>query len=189
MMSNSAVTRDVPESLFSDEEVPRKKKSKKEDASPEFMKLVKTVGAKVQRREERRRKRPKTIAASSFERARQDVVEMIESSDWSECGARHLVALYDLMHTKCYGVEPSMGSGDRYNATMMAANLVKREFDGDYVKAVQFMRWKWTGEIRQEKWRRENNKLHARRVGVRLMFSPDLVSDYRVFLARSSHRS
>lgn len=186
---------EVPESLFSlddDDEPKTTTKSKtrvppppESDASPEFNALIEEVSA----RQARRAKKSKTIGASVFNRARHDVQQMIESGDWSQCGARHLVALYDLMHQKCYGIEPlELGSTERYNAAMMAANLVKRMFDGDYVDAVNYMRHVWTKEISTEKWRRENGR-EGRRIGTRLMFGGALVTDYRLSLARKRHRS
>lgn len=139
-----------------------------------------------ERKTERRKAKPKTLAASQFGRARTEVEAMIESDDWSGATARHLVALYDVMHTEVYGVEcAELGPAERYNATMMAANLTKREFSGDYTKAVEFMRWAWAREADSEKWRRENGRTHARRIGARLMFGGSLLTDYRVYLART----
>lgn len=199
MSGNSAKCGDeVPATLFSvddeevvSKEVVRKTRGKKvppppeSDASPEFAALIEEQSAK----EARRKSKSKTIAASAFNRARVDVQEMIDSGDWTQCGARHLVALYDLMHLKCYGVEAlELGAAERYNAAMMAANLVKRQFDGDYVEAVEFMRFVWTKEISTEKWRRENGR-EGRRIGIRLMFGGSLVTDYRVALARKRNRT
>jgi hypothetical protein len=196
-MIGSAKREDVPESLFSlDSEVSEEPKTTTRtrtkvppppdsDASPEFQALITEVSAK----QARRSKRSKTIGASVFNRARLEVQEMIESGDWAQCGARHLVALYDLMHLKCYGVEAvELGSTERYNAAMMAANLVKRMFGGDYVSAVEYMRFVWTKEISTEKWRRENGR-EGRRIGTRLMFGGTLVTDYRLSLARKRHRT
>jgi hypothetical protein len=134
----------------------------------------------------RRKAKPKTIAASQFDRARHELDTMIETGDWSSARAGHLVALYDKMHLKCYGVPCSeLGPAERFNAAMMAANLVKREFNGDFKKAVIFMQWVWTREISNEKWRRENGRTDARRIGARLMFTGSLLTDHRVALART----
>lgn len=143
----------------------------------------------VQAKADRRKSRAKTIAASQFGRARVEVEEMIESDDWSGATARHLVALYDVMHTEVYGVEPSeLGPAERYNAAMMAGNLTKREFSGDFTQAVEFMRWAWAREADNEKWRRENGRTNARRIGARLMFGGSLLTDYRVYLARTGRK-
>lgn len=146
--------------------------------------------AESEKKNERRKARPKTIAASQFGRARVEVEAMIDTDNWDGVTSRHLVALYDVMHTEVYGVEPGeLGPAERHNAAMMAANLTKREFGGDFKKTVEFMRWAWGREAESEKWRRENNRINARRIGARLMFSGSLVTDYRVFLARMGPRA
>lgn len=140
----------------------------------------------VEEKKERRKNKPKTIAASIFDRSRSEVDAMIETGVWEGVTARHLVALYDLMHFRCYGVAcAELGPSERYNAAMMAASMVKREFAGDYADAMEFMRWAWTREIDSETWRRENGRTNARRIGYRLMFSGSLLTDYRLFLART----
>lgn len=156
------------------------------NSQQEFEAMVESVSKKL----ERRKNRPKTVGASVFERTKQDVKDMIGSGEWSHCGARHLVALYDLMHLKCYGIEPfELGPQERYNATMLAASFTKREFGGEYPEVVEYMRWAWGREIRAEKWRRENGRTDARRIGIRLMFGGYLLSDYKLFLARKSHKA
>ncbi len=156
-----------------------------ESLSQEMRALTEKVTKKV----ERRRAKPKTMAASVFNRAIAEVEVMIESDDWTGVAARHLVALYDQLHLECYDVAcAELGPSERYNAVMMAAGFVKREFDGDYKRAVDFMNWAWTREIGTEKWRRENGRTDGRRIGVRLMFGGALLSDYRVTLARTHRR-
>lgn len=178
-MVNSAMKCDVSEQLFS---VPDD-----DEDTPEFQKLIAEQTKKIQRRQ---KPKSKTIAASVFDRALAEVDEMMKTEQWDQAGARHLVALYDRMHAKCYGVEAvELGPTERYNAAMMAANLTKREFGGDYTETVDYMHWVWTKEIRDEKWRRENGRTNARRIGIRLMFGGPMVTDYRVFLARRSHNT
>lgn len=139
----------------------------------------------VEARFARRRAKPKTIAAAKFDRSRSEVLAMIETGEWESVGASHLVALYDVMHEEIYGVKcAELGPEARYNAMMMAAQLTKREFGGDYEKAVEFMRWAWNREARDEKWRVENGRSNARRIGARLMFGGALVTDYKVYLHR-----
>ena len=156
------------------------------DSSPEMLAMV----SQVEQRLERRARRSKSIGASVFNRALAEVDSMIESGDWSEATARHLVALYDRMHEKCYGVEAiELGPSERYNATMMAANMLRHKFNGDMSEAIAFMRHTWTEEIRKEKWCRENGRERNFRIGVRLMFGGQLVTDYRLALARRSSRT
>lgn len=181
MMTGGGARRvDLSESLFSADE--------EDDPKPGPSPQLAAMMGEVERRRERRKSK-KTIAASQFGRARVEVEAMIESGKWTGVSARHLVALYDLMHERVYGVAcAELGPEARYNATMMAASLTKREFGGDYEKTLEFMRWAWTRESRTEKWRRENGRHEARRIGARLMFSGSLVTDYRVFLARTGKK-
>lgn len=151
--------------------------------SPEFEKMRAEVHAK----KERRLNRPRTVAAAKFERSCVEVRSMIDSDRWDGVGATHLVALYGIMHAEVYGVECiELGPQERYNATMMAANMVKRIFDGSYIEAVNFMRWAWEREANTEKWRRENGRTAARRIGARLMFSGSMVTDYLLEKRRRS---
>lgn len=190
-MSSSGNHSSLPSTLFDVGEIeddPKTSAAKEEDDSPEFLSLIKDVSDKQARRKSKGKSR--TIAASVFDHARHEVQTMMDSGDWDKCGARHLVALYDLMHLKCYGVEAlELGATERYNAAMMAAALVKRAFNGDYVEAAEYMNWAWTREIETEKWRRENKKMNVRRIGTRLMFGGALVSDYRLSLARGGSRT
>lgn len=162
----------LPDSLFSTSDA--------ESETDEFSKLVREVSEK----KERRKSRSKTISNSVFEKASREVDAMIRSGDWEKVTTRHLVALYDRMHFKCYGVEAvELGPSERYNAMMQAGGMVRREFGGSCEEAVEFMRWAWTREISREKWRRENGK-DGGRIGIRLMFGGALLTDYKLHLAR-----
>lgn len=186
-MSNLAVKkRDIPEDLFED----ASSFDESEPLSKEMSKLLDKVGKRLSTREKNRehRKKRKTVAAATFERARFETEQMMKSGDWDKCAVRHLVALYDIMHEKCYGVEDaSLGPAERYNATMMAANLTRHEFDGKFVEVIEFMRWVWKRELSKEKWLRENNKPLSRRVTYYDMFGKKLLlTDYKIYLARTS---
>ena len=128
-------------------------------------------------------KRPKSVAASTFARTIRETEEMMSSRVWDDCTARHLVALYDLMHRKTYGIEPAMTGSDRYRATLMAGSFVKRAFGGEIGKALEYLRWIWTREIEREKWRRENAR-EGGRISIGLLFSNRMLDDYRVAMAR-----
>jgi len=145
-----------------------------------FAAMVATTRAKMHRR----KTKPKTIAAAVFNRALTEADEMLRSGNWEGAGVRHLVAAYDRCHTRCYGVEPAeLGPSERFNASMLAATMLKREFNGDLVGMVEYMLWAWERELDREKWRRENGR-DGGRIGVRLMFSGALLTDYRLHLAR-----
>lgn len=201
MNSGSGKRCDLPQDFFSDDEPvtakeivrPRGMKPPSRTAAKdddEFLKLVSTTSKKIVDRAARRKAKPKTIAASSFDRSLVEVDEMIRSGDWDNARASHLVALYDRLHVRCYKVEcTELGPSERYNAAMMAANVVKRHFGGEYVEAAAFMRWVWEKEIKDEKWRRDHERFNARRIGYRLMFSGSMITDYRLYLARRSHNT
>ena len=127
-----------------------------------------------------KKKPTRTIGAAQFVRAEHDVEEMIRSGDWSRTQPRHLVALYAIMHERIYGVEPAeLGPRDCYNAAIRAAALVKREFAGDCVAAVEYMRWAWDREEGRVIWREKNGR-EPSRISVWLMFSGQMLSDMRV---------
>ena len=132
-----------------------------------------------------RKRKTRTIAASVYGRAVAEVREMFDSGRWEGVSARHLVAVYDVMHAETYGVEAGLSPSDRYAATMMAAGLVRREFGGDFAIALEYMRWAWAKEERDERWRRENGRVDGRRLGHALMFGGRLVPDFRLYLART----
>lgn len=131
-----------------------------------------------------RKKKTRAVAASAHGRTIAEASTMMRTRKWDGCAARHLVALYDLMHERTYGVASEMSPTERYRSTMLMGAFVKRSFAGDFVEAVAYFRWVWTREIGREKWRRENNVTDGRRIGFALMMSGSMVTDYRLALHR-----
>lgn len=106
-------------------------------------------------------------------------------------GVKHLIALYARAHESVYGVPPlELEEGDKYAGATNAANrMLKKEFDDDVLKMAEFVRWVWSEERKKEKWRRSNGR-ETRRIGWRLQFvARNLVTDYRVHLARMNGRT
>lgn len=176
---------DLPDELFSsdDDEV-------EPDPIPETLEFQELVAA-MEKKQDRKKQRAnvRTVAASKFDRTLSEVDVMILSSNWDGAKPRHLVALYDRMHTKIYGVEcVELGPTERYNTVMQALTLVKSEFEGDAENAVEFMRWVWSREMNKLKWCRENGHGTPNRITPWKMFSKSFVTDYRVALAQSRHR-
>ncbi len=179
---------DVPLTLFDFEEetATEPKRKKKPEATTPLEALLgrkrdPETGALVPKKKPAKRR---SVASSTFERTLLETQEMIDSRDWTACAARHLVALYDLMHRKTYGVEPTMTGSERYRSTMIAGSFVLRVFGGDFEKALEYLRWVWTREMGREKWRRENGR-EAGRLSLRSIFSGSfLLDDYRVAMAR-----
>jgi hypothetical protein len=183
-MGKGSVARNVvPETLFDLDDPPTHVRPKVPEQSAAMARLVAEQEAKLARRKSR-----KTVGASVFNRARTEAEEMKRSRDWSGATARHLVALYDLMHEQVYGVEAlELGPAERHKAMLLAGNFVKHHFGGDVEACVAFLRWVWTREMDREKWRRENGR-SGQRIGIRLMLSTSLLTDYRVDLARRGNR-
>lgn len=134
-------------------------------------------------RVENPRSKSRTIPASRFDKSMRETEGMVASGEWDDCGARHLVALYAILHRKIYGIESEMTSTDRYQATMLAGNFAKRHFGGEHVEVAEYMRWIWNREAGREKWRRENSR-EGGHLGVRLVFSAGCVTEYRLAMAR-----
>ncbi len=128
--------------------------------------------------------RRKTLPASRFDKAMREAEEMAKSGDWSECAARHLIALYAILHKRIYGIDVEMTSEERYQATLIGGAFVKHHFGGEYEEGAEYMRWLWQREAATEKWRRENRKPDGRRLGYKLVFSTSLLTDYRLAMAR-----
>ena len=131
----------------------------------------------------KRRAKSKTVGAFVFDRTLRDTKAMIDSQDWEGCKAQHLVGLYVLMHRKVYRVDPSISSKEKYVALMRAASFVKQEFGGSFERAIDYLRWAWTEEMKTERWRRENGR-EGGHLGIWRLFSGDHVTRYRVAAAR-----
>lgn len=104
------------------------------------------------------RSKSKTISASSFDRTKRETEAMIASEDFAACEVRHLVALYDAMHLKIYGLTSTelADAKTRFNTTMMAKRFVDQHCQGDVQAVVDYMQWLWTAEIGLERWRQAN---------------------------------
>lgn len=132
--------------------------------------------------------RPRSFRSSkgAIERAREQMHAMAESADWEQAGGAHLVALYEWLHEQVYGVATAELDARTWAlAAQAAARMADQQFEGDYGRAVVFMRWVWKREIEREKWRRENGKSGSR-IGWKLAFHGSLVTDYKVDRARRS---
>lgn len=129
------------------------------------------------------RPRKTTVAAAVFERTRVEAQAMIDSQNFDGCSARHIVAIYDLMHLKIYGVEVSMSATDRHTYTLRAGGFVKREFSGDYAKMIVYFRWLWSREMGREQWRRETGNEGAS-LHIAACFAGKAITEYRIALSR-----
>jgi len=131
--------------------------------------------------------RAKKPRAPNKAKVREHLREMLVSGDFATATASHLVALYEWCHEQVYGARPSeLDAGDAWKlATFAAAKLTKDEFDGEFQRAIEFVRWTWQREKAREKARREGRNNSVGRVGWRLQFvTRHLVTDYRIDMAR-----
>lgn len=132
--------------------------------------------------------KPKKPRAPNKAKVREQLREMLVSNDFGAATASHLVALYEWCHEQVYGARPSeMDAGDAWKlATFSAARLVKDEFNGDFQRAIEFVRWTWQREKAREQARRTGRNSSVGRIGWRLQFvTRHLVTDYRIDMARA----
>lgn len=132
----------------------------------------------------KRAPRSRSIASSTFDRTMLETQDMIRTGEWEDAAVRHLVALFTIMHTRCYGIAPTLSGSELYLLTGFVAGFVKRAFAGDMRKTLEYLRWVWTREMSTEKWRRENHREAGRRLTLRIIVSNSLLDDYRVAMAR-----
>lgn len=126
------------------------------------------------------RTRRKTLPPSKMRSAAHEVEEFVRANQWAAARPIHLVALYLRQHIECYGFEASdCGPEERLQACGVAGKMLDRDFGGDPVAMVDFMRWVWKRETGAEKWRRENHR-SGRRISWNLQFSQKLLLDYKV---------
>lgn len=130
--------------------------------------------------------RSKTLSPAAFAKAVAETQRMMESCDWALCGARHIVALYEIMHERVYKVPVEASSAERRRFQLLVGAFVKRVFDGDYAAMVDYFRWVWSREIGQERWRREHGK-EGRVLGLPLLLTGGFVTQYRVNRVRRPH--
>lgn len=111
--------------------------------------------------------------------------ELREKQDWKAFTPKHFVALYCLLHKHVYGVIPDEVRTQFNLAVRKAHTMLRSEFDGDQGRMVAFMRWVWAREMKRNKTRTADDDF---RIGWRLQFASNYLSDYRVSRARRGKR-
>lgn len=130
------------------------------------------------------KERKRVVSQATFDKAMRDIEQMIADDNWTKARGVHFVALFAQLFEHVYGVGPVFTGTDRAHAVMRAANLLKSKFNSDKADFVNFIRWTWQREERNEKWRRANDR-PSRPIGAGLQFSTAFVSDYCVDVARA----
>lgn len=136
---------------------------------------------------EKKPRKPRGISQKKFDEATARAAEMAASLDWSKARAIDFVALYASMHERVYGAAPVMSPVDRLNASFMAAAFQRTHLEDDPQRLADFLWWVWRREKERESWRRENGR-DGGSISWRLQFSPRLLTDYRVAMAREASR-
>ncbi len=150
------------------------------------------MGDFLEHGKKKRKKRPRAPVGTRptpIEEALVDARARAESGDWGGAGGSALVGLYAHCHEAVYGVCPAeLDARDQFKvATRLAAQVVRSHFDGDCDAAAAFVRWTWLREKGREEWARREGKERGR-VGWRLQFSAQLVTDFRVDATRKRRR-
>lgn len=183
MMTGTKTRADGTGDLFDEEPKTEERPRREPTALEKFLGRKRDPATGKLEPKKKPRPRSKTVAAATFARTEHETREMIRTREWDACGVRHLVALFEIMHEKAYGIAPTTSASERYTMTLMMGGFVKRAFGGDIDKALDYFRWLWTREIANEKWRRENGR-EPRRLAFRWTVGNGMLDDYRVAMAR-----
>jgi hypothetical protein len=148
--------------------------------------LAKLVAPAVERVS---KKREFQVSKGHIDKARSGMQEMLGAEKWKDATGTHLVALYEWVHEKIYGVLPLELDGRAWaRAASMANRMVATHFENDFEKAVTFMRWVWRGEKKREEWRRDKG-VDGGRIGWWQMFNGGrFITDYKVSVDRATKR-
>ena len=127
----------------------------------------------------------KPLRPSQVLRYVREVEEMIRSKDFSGFLVSHSVAMHMWCYERVYQTEAlDLKEGTEFTrARQRAGQLLKKHFSGDLDQFRQYVQWVWRREKGREEWRRTNST-QGSILGWRLVFSPTLVVQYRVELAR-----
>lgn len=136
----------------------------------------------------KKRKRRGTSPKRRLDAGLADVERRIAERDWDNMRPMTLVSVFVWCHRRTYGVTPAEleKAPALSRACMLAANLVKREFENDFDAALAFIRWTWEREDGREQWRRRNQRDGSKPLSWSNQFSPApwLMTDYKVHLQR-----
>lgn len=129
--------------------------------------------------------RPKTLPKAALERLLNDTNQLKDAGGWADMTPKHFVGLYVLLHRKVYGVDPEEVREAYTPAVRAATRVLNQEFKGSRANMVSFMRWVWNREQKRLPHRDAENTF---RIGWRLQFGRQLLSDYRVYIVRRNKR-
>jgi hypothetical protein len=132
-------------------------------------------------------KRAPSIGKASRAVAYRELDAFMAAGQWESAKAVHFVAYYAACHERVYGFAPhELDSAKTFALARFAASrMLKDHFGGDATQFQRFFKWAWLREAEREEWRRKNGK-DGSRIGWRWQFNAELVSEYRLAMARRS---
>lgn len=130
-----------------------------------------------------RGEKPRGISKATIAREEARARDMVRSGEWEGATATTFIALWSLMFERTYGVPAPLLPRERLFAARQVGAMLKREFGGDVSAMASFMRWAWRREKEREEWRRKNGR-DGGCLGWRLLFGPNVLTDYRLAAAR-----
>lgn len=97
--------------------------------------------------------------------------------------ADDLVYVYAWLYYEVCGVLPLSLINEVTPARNAARLMTQNFFEGDFARALDFLKWTWA----REKWRRDNDR-QMKVISWRLQFSKYLIEDYQVAHVRRNGR-
>jgi hypothetical protein len=117
---------------------------------------------------------------AAIQRAMPVAREAMKTGDWTKARPIHFLALYRWLYENIYNSAPVISR----LAIFVFSSKLKEYFGSDPDKLATYMRWVWKREKRTEEWCRERRiRRHAKSLTVRLLFTDDLITEYRRHLA------
>lgn len=134
------------------------------------------------------RERKRTMLSAP--RALTEMTVMRENNCWTHARPVHLVALYCWCHEAIYGVAPdelatgAAGKRARVQAVGAARNMLSRDFGGNVLAMIGYIKWVWSRTKNKEEWAARAGA-QVGRVGWQQMFAGrSLLTDYKVEIGR-----
>ena len=129
----------------------------------------------------------KSPPATGLARQLRETKVMMDTGNWKGAKASHLVAMYSILHELVYEVAPDIRGDELKQAKYAAGSFLKGKCDGEFIRAVDFMRWVWSREREREQWRRDNC-FDGKVLGWRLILRhPSMFTEYRIGQERRKH--
>lgn len=130
-------------------------------------------------------KKRRAMSQQQFQKLLVETNDLKMTKRWDEFTPRHFVGMYCLLHHYVYSVFPHEVRDNYMLSVGAAQRMLKNEFKGDTEQMIVFMRWVWKRESEREKSRDANSTF---RIGWRLQFGRQLLSDFRVAKTRGTRR-